>query len=182
MPRATSCCAREGAWWARCRRKRITSSSARRRAPRQPMRSGWAWRSSTRPLFSRSCVRHDRSVIRLALVAVLLCAGCIGATTPSGAPIEQRAPGTWATRAPAPVPRQEVAVAAHEGHVWVIGGFDARATPDNKVESYDPVADTWHERAPLPVSLHHAAAAVVDGRLFVIGGYTGGRMRWTPLA
>ena len=121
-------------------------------------------------------------MIRVALVAVLLCAGCIGATTPSAGPVEQRAPGTWTTRAPAPVARQEVAVAAHDGHVWVMGGFDARAAPDSKVESYDPLTDTWHERPPLPVALHHAAAAAADGRLFVIGGYTGSRLRWTPLA
>lgn len=110
---------------------------------------------------------------------VLLAAGCLGATTESAAPVDQAAPGTWTTLAPLPRPRQEVAVAAFDGGVWVIGGFGERAEPVATVEVYDPATNGWQPRAPLPAPTHHAAAVVADGRLFVIGGFTGGRVRWT---
>jgi len=79
-----------------------------------------------------------------------------------------------------PTARQEVAVVALDGRVFVIGGFGPGAEPVPFVEAYDPATNTWEPVAPLPVALHHPAAAVVGSRLFVAGGYTGGRVRWTP--
>jgi Kelch motif protein/kelch motif-containing protein len=105
--------------------------------------------------------------------------GCVGHTTDSPAPIDQRAPGSWIRLAPMPTARQEVAVAAVGGRVWVIGGFAANGEPVATVETFDPALDLWETRTPLPAGVHHAAAAVVGERLFVIGGYTGGRVRWT---
>lgn len=119
---------------------------------------------------------------RLPLAVVVLLAGCVGAATESRAPIDQSAPGRWASVAPLSSPRQEVAVAALDGQVFVMGGFGASAEPVATVESYDPAENVWRRRAPLPVPLHHAAAAVSGHRLFVVGGYTGGRVRWTPSA
>ena len=119
---------------------------------------------------------------RLALALVLLLAGCVGATTESRAPIDQTAPGTWTSLAPLPSPRQEVAVAALDGQVFVMGGLGATAEPVATVETYDPAENMWNRRADLPEPLHHAAAAVVGHRLFIVGGYTGGRVRWTPSA
>ncbi len=113
------------------------------------------------------------------LGAVLLLGGCFGATIESTAPVDVVRPGTWATLAPMPTARQEVAVAAVEGRVWVIGGFGPGAEPSAQVEVYDPAGNYWEGRAPLPVPTHHPAAAAVGDRLFVIGGYTGGRVRWT---
>jgi N-acetylneuraminic acid mutarotase len=115
------------------------------------------------------------------LLFVLLLGGCVGVATQSPAPVDQRAPGRWATLAPMPTARQEVAVATLGGHVWVIGGFSSAAEPLATVERYDPATDSWDARAPLPEAVHHAAAAVVGDRLFVIGGFGGGRVRWTPL-
>jgi N-acetylneuraminic acid mutarotase len=77
--------------------------------------------------------------------------------------------------------RQESAVAAVGGLVYVIGGFSSTAEPLDTVEAYDPANDEWRTVAPLPIAIQQPAAAVVDGRLFVVGGYTGGRVRWTPL-
>jgi hypothetical protein len=107
--------------------------------------------------------------------------GCLGASTSSPAPIDVAAPGTWTSLAPLPTPRQEVAVAALRGQVWVIGGFGGSAEPTTTVESYDPVTNAWTAQAPLPVAVHHAVAVSVGDRLFVIGGYTGGRLSWEPL-
>lgn len=125
-------------------------------------------------------MRGTRRVLSVLIALVL--AGCVGMTTESGAPVDQTAPGTWLVLAPMPTARQEVAVAALGGRVYVIGGFGPGAEPSDLVEMYDPATNRWAARAKFPVALHHAAAAVVGDRLFVVGGYGGGRVRWTPLA
>ncbi len=122
---------------------------------------------------------HGARVMGLAIL--LLLGGCVGRITDSPAPIDQSAPGRWSSLTPMPSARQEVAVAAWRGEIWVIGGFGGSAEPTATVESYNPTHNVWETRAALPVPVHHAAAAVVNDRLFVVGGYTGGRMRWTPL-
>jgi N-acetylneuraminic acid mutarotase len=118
-------------------------------------------------------------MIRRSLAAALLvagAAGCLGVTTESPAPVDVTSPGTWTVMAPMPNPRQEVAVAALDGLVYVIGGFGRSGQPMATVETYDPATNQWELKAPLPVATHHPAAAVVSGRLFVIGGYIGGTM------
>lgn len=117
----------------------------------------------------------------LALIA-LACAGCLGATVDSPAPIDQTASGSWTTKAPLPTARQEVAVAALGDRIFVIGGFGPGAEATATVEAYDVAADRWHTHASLPYLTHHAAAAVVGGRLYVVGGYTGSRLGWTRVA
>ncbi|HXH81477.1 MAG TPA: hypothetical protein VNN07_00960, partial [Candidatus Tectomicrobia bacterium] len=67
--------------------------------------------------------------LRLALGAAALLAACVGATVDSPAPVDQAAPGRWIELASLPTPRQEVAVAALGGRVWVIGGFGPGAQP-----------------------------------------------------
>lgn len=118
----------------------------------------------------------------LALAALGLLAGCLGIPTDSDAPIDIARPGTWNSLAPMPSERQEVAVAALDGKVYVLGGLGDGAAPVATVEVYDPARNAWEARAPLPLPLHHPAAAVVEGRLYVVGGYTGGRVNWTAHA
>jgi hypothetical protein len=126
-----------------------------------------------------SCLRLR--ALAAGLVASLVAGGCLGVTTDSSGPLDIAAPGTWTRLAPLPTARQEVAVAALDGKVFVVGGFGENAEPVGTVEVYDPAADRWESRPPLPAPTHHAAAAVVDGRLFVVGGYTGGRVSWTAV-
>jgi N-acetylneuraminic acid mutarotase len=123
-------------------------------------------------------MRRPAAVTLLALAL----GGCLGATVDSPAPVDIARAGRWATVAAMPTARQEVAAAALDGRLYVIGGFGPSAEPVATVEAYDPATDAWQARASLPAPLHHPAAAVVDGRLFVVGGYTGGRLRWTPVA
>ena len=51
----------------------------------------------------------------------------------------------WRTLAPAPVALQEVAVAEVDGHIYVVGGFDAARQSVNTALRYDP-ATRCHAR------------------------------------
>ena len=98
--------------------------------------------------------------------------------------------GTWRTAAPMPTKRTEVAAAALDGKIYVVGGFEKPSlgnmmnfaiTPS--VEMYDPMTDRWASKTPLPIGLHHVGIGVVGGRLYVIGGYTKSAFSvWNPVA
>ena len=127
-----------------------------------------------------SAVRHPSDLRAwLLLIAVALCAGCVGIRTDSEAPVDQTSPGRWAHLMPMPTPRQEVAMAALGNRLVVVGGFNESAEPVDTVEAYDPETNAWEPLAPFPAPVHHAAAVTVGDRLFVVGGFTGGRVSWT---
>jgi N-acetylneuraminic acid mutarotase len=71
--------------------------------------------------------------------------------------------------------RQEHAVAALDGKIYVVGGF---ITPPgtqvplitDAVEAYDVATRAWETVAPLPLEIHHVAAVPSGGKLYVIGG------------
>lgn len=98
--------------------------------------------------------------------------------------------GVWRTAKPAPTKRTEVAVAALNGKMYVVGGFEEPGfgnflnfaiTP--ALEEYEPATNTWTTRSPMPVGLHHAGIGVAGGKLYVIGGYTqSGLSVWHPVA
>jgi len=104
--------------------------------------------------------------------------------------------GSWATHAPLSLgPRQEMGVAALDGKVYVVGGFDGSGQPVATVEAYDPVTDRWTQKASLPAALHHVNLAAVGSKLYVVGGLSGASFaasgttleydpaldRWSPL-
>lgn len=104
-----------------------------------------------------------------------------GVTAPGVPPAEAASP--TAPEAPlgepvqAPLPalltvRQEHAVVALGGEVYVIGGFTPMATAT--VEAFNPSSETWRSVAPFPVVLNHANAASVNGLIYVAGFYLGG--------
>jgi len=70
-----------------------------------------------------------------------------------------------------PSVRQEHAVVALGGEVYVIGGFTPQVT--STLEAYDPASRSWRSAAEVPYPLHHANAAAIDGRLYVAGFYAG---------
>lgn len=92
-------------------------------------------------------------------------------TTPATpADDETAARSVWRTLAPlAAGPRQETAVVALDGEIYVIGGFDASRRIVPTVEAYDPERDRWRPVADLPEPLHHANAAVAGGKIYVVG-------------
>ncbi len=96
----------------------------------------------------------------------------------------------WRSMAPAPSKRTEVAAAAVNGRIHVLGGFAAPSLGNlasllvsNAVEVYDPGSDQWTTAAPLPTRLHHAGAASIGGHVYVVGGFTTSFLSlWTPVA
>ena len=70
--------------------------------------------------------------------------------------------------------RQEHAVVALAGEIYVIGGYTPNATAT--VHAYDPVARSWRAVRDFPMALNHANAAVVGDTLYVTGFYVGSSM------
>lgn len=86
--------------------------------------------------------------------------------------------GTWTPAAPAPTQRTEVAAAAIEGKIYVVGGFNKPSLQNalkfaisNDVEVYDTASDSWSNTTPLPEGRHHAGIASLNGLLYVVGGF-----------
>ena len=75
----------------------------------------------------------------------------------------------WTARKPMPTPRGALAVAALDGKLHAVGGYN-RDGNTSVHEVYDPATDSWTARAPMPTARDHHAAAALNGLLFAIGG------------
>jgi len=69
-----------------------------------------------------------------------------------------------------PAVRQEHAVVALAGEIYVIGGYVANAI-STSVIAYDPDADSWRDVADFPGPVQHPNAGVVGDKLYVAGWY-----------
>ena len=78
----------------------------------------------------------------------------------------------WVDLPPLPRERQEVAVAALDGKVYVIGGILPSGQSTAIVERFDTAANRWETVAPLPENsrLDHVGAAAAAGKIYSIGG------------
>lgn len=99
----------------------------------------------------------------------------------------QSSGGTWETRAPMPTARQELATAALNGKVYVIGGYNSAGESTDLVEVYNPATDTWTSAHPIPAPVNHGAAAVAAGKLYSLTGgsanvYNPETDSWAPVA
>ena len=104
---------------------------------------------------------HDRLLIAVAFLGALL------AAVPA---LSQE--GVWTMKKPLPAPRNEVALAAVGGKVYVVGGsVGGVAVP--MIDEYDPPSDGWRTRAAMPKGLDHLGVAVVDGKIITVGGFIG---------
>jgi hypothetical protein len=79
----------------------------------------------------------------------------------------------WTELADAPVALTEVAAAALDGRIWVVGGLDEQGRAVSTVQVYDPSTDAWTGGPELPDPVHHAALVAAEGSLFLLGGYVG---------
>jgi hypothetical protein len=68
-----------------------------------------------------------------------------------------------------PTARTLLAVAAHDGRVYAIGG-DTPGGVTNVVEAFDLEDNTWSSVASKPAAVSQIAAAVIDDRIIVPGG------------
>jgi N-acetylneuraminic acid mutarotase len=104
----------------------------------------------------------NRTFSTFAIVCMML--GTVPATA------RAQAQGSWAIKAPIPLARNEVALAAAGGKVHVIGGgIKGVAGPYH--DEYDPGTDRWRTRAPLPYGLDHIGTAVLNGKIYTVGGF-----------
>ena len=78
-------------------------------------------------------------------------------------------------------PLQGLALVAHDGKLYRIGGMNARnATTDDEEDlhsttefaAYDPAAKEWISLAPLPAPRSSHNAVVIGDKLYVTGGWT----------
>jgi len=101
---------------------------------------------------------------------------CVGSTSEG-----QIAPGSWVTLAPMPSARQELATAALNGKIYVIGGFE-NSVSSNTVAVYDPATNTWASAQPIPVPNDHNSAAVAAGKLYSFGGHSQAAFVYEPVS
>lgn len=92
---------------------------------------------------------------------------------------------TWTTASPAPYGIHHAGVAAVNGKVYVIGGYDDMGKMVNAAPDiahgwvYDPAADTWNAIADMPSTRAAGSAVTIDDKIFVVGGTgTGSRDVW----
>lgn len=71
-----------------------------------------------------------------------------------------------------PEPRTEVAGAAWDGRIVVVGGLLPDGSASDRADAYDPATNEWSPLPDLPRPLHHTAAVAAGGRVWVVGGYT----------
>src|SRR5437763_15684496 len=102
-----------------------------------------------------------------------LAAGCIVALCMLAGGAHAQPAGSWAMKAPLPAALNEVAVAAIDGKLHVMGGSVLGFTGPYHQE-YDPATDKWRARSPMPRALDHIGSAVLNGKIYAIGGFIGG--------
>lgn len=95
----------------------------------------------------------------------------LGGSTTSGSAVE----GTPTEEALASLSavRQEHAVVALAGEIYVIGGYVSNQVSDS-VQAYDPQTDSWREATSLPVALNHPNAGVIENKIYIAGFYVNG--------
>ncbi len=79
----------------------------------------------------------------------------------------------WEVLDDAPFARLEMAVTAHDGRIWLAGGYSPLGEALTDVEIFDPATAEWSEGPSLPTGVHHAALVSDGERLVFIGGYIG---------
>src|SRR6478609_2497982 len=82
------------------------------------------------------------------------------------------APG-WTELAPMLAGRGEAAVAALDGKIYVMGGYNTSRT----FQIYDIAADAWTQGPPLLAGTDNAAAIAYGGKIYLFGGEAGPALR-----
>jgi len=76
----------------------------------------------------------------------------------------------WEAVAPTATARTSHAVAAFDGKLYAVGGYNGDGGRRSSVERYDPVTNAWEEVAPMGTARAAHAMAVLNGKLYAVGG------------
>ena len=80
--------------------------------------------------------------------------------------------GAWTMKQPLPAARNEVALAAVGGKLYVVGGsVGGVAVP--QIDEYDPPSNGWRAGKAMPKGLDHLGVAVVGNKIITVGGFIG---------
>ena len=85
---------------------------------------------------------------------------------------QSSAQGLWSEKTRLLEPRGEVAAAAVDGKIYVLGGSALGEDAQTLIEEYNPATDRWRVRAPMPRGLSHVGAVGMNGKIYVVGGFT----------
>ena len=93
--------------------------------------------------------------------------------------LDLKQPGEWKSLGEGPR-LQGLALVAHEGKLYRIGGFQAKNKEGDAqdlwsqadVDCYDVATGKWGDAPPLPEPRSSFDAAVLNGRIYVVGGWT----------
>ena len=80
---------------------------------------------------------------------------------------------TWTTKAPMPTAREQFAIAAVNGVIYVFGGLVPDASfvkSTTSVEAYNIGTNSWSAKAPLTTARESLSSAAVGGIVYVMGG------------
>ncbi len=95
-------------------------------------------------------------------------ADAISRVFPSGASSADS--NRWRMRAQMPTPRTDLAVVAHNGLLYAIGGVNEGGATD-RVEVYDPKLDAWTTRSAKPTAVGLIAGVSLGDGIYVPGGF-----------
>lgn len=116
--------------------------------------------------------RVPRRTALLWLISTSACGGG-GGSAPAPAPAPAPLPAGWTRLADLPAGVAKAGVAALDGRLYVLGGYDTRRT----VWVYDIAADRWSAGPTLARGTDNVAGAAAAGRVWAIGGEAGSTLQ-----
>ncbi|PYO42038.1 MAG: galactose oxidase, partial [Gemmatimonadetes bacterium] len=75
---------------------------------------------------------------------------------------------TWTTKASLTTPRYGPGVAAVNGILYAVGGYNNSGSLAT-VEAYDPAANTWTMKASMAAARSGFAVVAINGMLYAVG-------------
>jgi len=82
----------------------------------------------------------------------------------------QKSHSWWCPFPPMLIERCDACAAVVDGHMIVMGGWDARNRALDSCEMYDPDQKRWCSVPSMPTKRSGACAVAVDGKVIVLGG------------
>ncbi len=125
-----------------------------------------------------------RFVMMSMLVLLVGCVGCGGASAPrgnpqqitdAGPPIDAGTPTAegWTPLQQVPAGVGEAAIAAADGKIYLIGGYDTLPL----LQIYDIAANSWSQGPALVAGTDNAGALATNGKVYVFGGEASPRVQ-----